>query len=212
MNSNTQELLQKLTVEEVAQALLDRADSISKLMEDGFLPPTLWKLRVLLGIIPTVDMTAYRTNSDNQIELFAIRRQTGPYAGRWCPVGGIVPKGSTIAEAMAKHWQTDIGYTLAHADWEHPLRMNQHMPPNALGELKPGVLPEPTKNSIAPFYVVQLREPFADPVFGSTAHGGQEAGGYAWFTEETLPPKDAFAYGFHNSYVQAFAWLKNKRG
>jgi hypothetical protein len=118
MTPEQQEFVKELSVEEVAQVLLDRAKAIEEMMTGGFLPHTLWKLRVLLGIIPTVDMTAYRQNKNGEAELFAIVRQTGPFAGLWCPVGGIVPKGSTIEEAMRAHWKKDLGFDLVdYVDW-----------------------------------------------------------------------------------------------
>ena len=163
--------------------------------EDGFVNPLVWKLRVMLGIIPCVDSVAVR-DTEHGREVLAAKRVTGPYLGKWCVIGGIISKGESIENSLRRHWKTDLGCEISEFDWRKPDSVHQHSP--LVSKPENDFLPEPTKFSTGIFYKVKLlNEPKS---YGSTKYGGQEVGGYEWFSKETLPPAEDFAYGFYELF------------
>ena len=188
--------LKDAKISDLVGELLSRTDLIR---EDGSLEPLVWALRVRLGIIPCVDSIAIRNGEGGNKEALAILRNTGPYAGRYCVVGGIVRTGESIEDAVRRHWGTDLGCKINFiTPWNKPRSVHQHCPPEASGNMKKDFYPEPTKNSIGLFHIVEVTD--ESGILGSTTYGGQEAGHYTWFTKETLPPAEKFAYGFHALY------------
>ena len=165
--------------------------------ENGFVDPVAWKLRVMLGIIPCVDSIAVRETEHGR-EVLATKRITGPYAGKWCVIGGVISRGESIENALRRHWKIDVGCEINSFDWRKPDSVHQHTPLISVSEND--FLPEPSKFSIGLFYKVQLLN---DPnKYGATKYGGQEVGGYEWFSKETLPSAENFAYGFHELFTQ----------
>ena len=167
---------------------------------DGFLEPLPWQLSVALNPIVTVDSCAIRYNKETGLlEASAIVRNTGIYKGFFCAVGGKVGLYKSVEEAVRGHWNSDLmGCELEYFDWEHPFCVHQHRPPSIETGDVGAFLPEPTKHSFSPFYVVRTK---SDPKgYGSTKHGGQEASGYQWFDKTNLPGPDKFAYGFWAHY------------
>ncbi len=190
--------LKDIKTADLVAELLERKDLVRP---DGALDQLVWKLRVVLGVIICVDCIAIRKNGKGQKEVVAELRNTGPYAGKYCVIGGIVRKGESIEEAVHRHWKVDLGCDITMVTpWNKPRSVHQHCPPNTMGEMKKDFYPEPTKYSIGLAYAVEVTNETG--ILGSTVYGGQEASHYTWFTKETLPPPEKFAYGFYALYKE----------
>ena len=195
--------LSKFSTEELAAELVLRKDLVK---ENGLVSPPVYELRKRFPIC-TVDSLAVRKRDDGKTEVMAIVRNTGPYKGRWCSVGGTVGLNESVEKALMRHWRDDLGLTVKivtfpgiDGSWQHPFCLNQHRPPTPAtidGVSSDDFYPEPTKHSIAPFYAVEITG--GTITFGSTAYG-QEASDIAWFCLEDLSEPETFAYGFHKSY------------
>ena len=196
--------LSNVSTEELITELLNRKDLVK---DDGLLLPAPWELRKALGYILCVDSMAVRYNQErNEKEVLLIQRNTGPYPGKWCAVGGTIAKGESIEVALRRHWRTELGCELKPFNFKKPFWYHQHCPPKEDGSIALDFCPEPSKESMAPFYEVEiLNQPTK---YGATEHGGQEARGYFWFTLKNLPAAEEFAYGFHEV---AFAVLQSVR-
>ena len=187
--------------DELLTELLKRPDLVA---EDGSLTALPWQTRVRLGAIACVDSIAVRTGTGGHKEALAIMRNTGPYAGKYCVIGGSIRRGESIEDAVRRHWMVDIGCEINFiTPWNKPRSVHQHCPPAPNGGMKKDFWPEPTKYSIGLFHIVEVTKETGK--LGSTATGGQEASGYTWFTAETLPQADQFAYGFHALYKEIFS-------
>lgn len=177
----------------LARELAQRPDLFD---EGGFLKSQeLFRLRCKLGAVVCVDSIPVRSGNDGWVEAMAVRRKTGPYAGKLCLVGGIVKKGMSLEESVREHFRTDLGAEIDFlTPWDHPVTMHQDMPPGTGGILKKDFSPDPTKDhNVVPVYLVKLRgEQF---VFGVTRHGGQEVGNIQWFSLENMPNPEEFGYG-----------------
>ncbi len=182
--------LTKFTTEELARELTGRDD----LFEGALLKYEVYKLSVELGIPPCVDGVAVRKR-DGIVEAMAIRRNTGPYTGKLCSVGGRIFFEESFEVAMRRQFTSDLGCEIEFiTPWDRPAFVHQFMRPRADGTLLPDFGPEPTRrhNMTIVYLVRLLSEKFT---FGSTTHGGQEAGGVEWFSLETMPPASEFGYG-----------------
>lgn len=182
----------KISTEELASELIKRSDLFN---ENGFLSTNqLYDLRCKLGVVICVDSVPIRKLNDGSIEIMAIRRKTGPYAGKLCLVGGILKKGYSVEESVRQHFKIDLGVEIDFiTPWDRPVCLHQDMRPLPDGSLKTDFAPDPTKDHvIAPVYLVKFRsEAFK---FGVTPHGGQEVAGTVWFSLKNMPPSSEFGY------------------
>lgn len=183
----------KISTKELAAELTNRVDLFN---EDGFLSSDeLYRLRCKLGAVICVDSVPVRKRADGTIEAMAIKRKTGPYAGKLCLVGGTVKKGDSIEESARGHFKTDLGVDIDFLTlWDKPACLHQL----ANGSLKTDFAPDPTKDHvIALVYLVSLKgEKF---IFGATPHGGQEVEDIFWFSLDNMPLPEEF--GYNNSVV-----------
>lgn len=198
-----------MTTEQIVEILLTKNDLVKP---DGLLTPIAWELRKKLGIILCVDSIAMRINEDEipREEILLIKRNSGPFKGKWCAVGGTIAVGESVYEAVARHWKVDLGCEIKKFDFKKPFYFHQHMPPAPDGTIKEGFCPEPTKSSMAPFYIIEVEN---EPTkLGESAYG-QEASTYSWFNLKNLPGESDFAYGFHEVCLEVlgssrkYTWL-----
>lgn len=184
--------LAKFSTETLAKELIARND----FFEEGglILKSEFYKLLTEMGVIFCVDGIAIRKNGTH-IEAMAIKRNTGAYKGKLCSVGGRVHVGEDIETALRRHFRVDVGHEInLTTQWDKPVGFFQFMRPRADGTIADNFGTEPSrKHAVSVLYLVQLDN--GAPVFGSTAHGGQEASGVEWFTLENMPPKEEFGYG-----------------
>jgi ADP-ribose pyrophosphatase YjhB (NUDIX family) len=193
--------------------------------DNGFLSREAFALQDTLGTRVCVDGAPGRVNENGEVELMAIDRGTGPYAGRLCLVGGgvgrvnekgqLVPE--RIDEALKRHFKRDLGFNVAPAtSWNTPQHIGQDMRPDENGELRDGFTPNPdSRHLIAMRYLVkvvdhegnQIQDP--KPEFGSTIFG-QEASDIVWFTEDQMPEDpNAWGYGHNETYQAMFRAANN---
>ncbi len=184
--------LANFSSETLAQELLARND----FFEDSgvILKPDFYKLLTEIGVIFCVDGIAVRKNNGN-IEAMAIVRNTGAYRGKLCSVGGRVLTGEDVEHALRRHFSVDVGYEIdLITPWDKPAGFFQFMKPRADGTVADNFGTEPSRrHATSVLYLVQPSE--GTPVFGSTAHGGQEASDVRWFSLENFPPREEFGYG-----------------
>ncbi len=185
----------KISTEELALELRKRSDLFN---ESGFLTTSeLYNLRCKLGAVICVDSVPIRKTIYEYcslVEVMAIRRKTGPFAGKLCLVGGIIKKGSSVEESVRQHFRIDLGAEIDFiTPWDSPVCLHQDMRPFPDGSLKKDFASDPTKDHvIAPVYLVKLRkENFS---FGATPHGGQEVADVVWFSLDNMPPAEEFGY------------------
>lgn len=187
--------LSALSDEELAGELCRRDISVLR----KFLPRELFQLRAKLGCITTTDGLAVRRYGQ-YVQGGLIRRNTGPYTGKWAFVGGCIFYGETVEEALRRHFRADMGVEISPVEndgWELPL-VRQYFPPDSNGILPAGFLPEPAKHAVSLTYLVQITN--GDMLFGTTQHGGQEAADFQWFSLEDCPPDSRFAYGMGDTF------------
>lgn len=161
-----------------------------------------------------VDGAPIRETSGNGPELMAIRRNTGPYAGKLCLVGGGVGQvqvdgrwvPESFEEALRRHFMTDLGFGIEPVlGWDQPQYLAQDMRPIE-GEVREGFTPNPaSRHVIAARFLVRITDGEDAPTFGSTEKGGQEASGIEWFTEEDMPDPSDFGYGHDQTYRAMFS-------
>ena len=183
------------------------------LTDDGLLTDKSFALADFLGTRVAVDGVAVRHNDKEQPELMAIRRNTGPYAGKLCLVGGGIGRineagawlPESIDEALKRHFKTDLGYDISPVgSWDAPHYVAQDMRPIE-GVVRPGFMPNPnSRHLLASRYLVTLNNPTERPVFGSTSVGGQEAADIEWFTKSEMPGHDDFGYNHGQTYDHMF--------
>ncbi len=179
--------LKDVTTEALASELRTRNDLIDA---EGFMPYELYLLIAAIQPIPCVDGVAVR-RKNGTIEALAIVRGTGKARGKWCSVGGKIRKNESKTDALRRHFHNDLkcGIEML-VPWDKPVVGLQCADRADVGD-NPDFGPEYGKHSISDYYPVRL---LGEPEFGKTAVGGQEAIGYAWFSRETLPPRDAFGF------------------
>jgi hypothetical protein len=203
--------LSEVPVAELLAAAMARPEEM--INESGFLSSEAFLLRNLLGIRVCVDGAAARRNAFNEVELMAIRRNTGPYAGKLCLVGGEVISvkdegGERLAEsfeeALARHFKKDTGYEIKSLMPWHSPYVVQEMAPH-YGRVKSGFSPnQEARHLVANRFLVAITNPDNQPSFGSTEHGGQEANEIVWFNSLDMPDPAAFGYGHAETYEKMF--------
>lgn len=88
--------------------------------EKGFLSREAFALADILSIRCCVDGIAVRRGHAGEIEAMAIRRNTGPFAGKLCLVGGGISKfkgngqwlPESAEEALRRHFKRDLGFEI----------------------------------------------------------------------------------------------------
>ena len=183
--------LSKFTTEELAKEMIARGD----FFDGQLLKNELYKLSIELGIQPCVDGVAVRKWADGACEALAIRRNTGPFAGSLCSVGGRILFEESFECAMRRHFTTDLGVEIAFiTPWDKPAAVHQFMRPMADGTILPDFGNDPTRrHDVTIVYIVQLlSEHFT---FNKGAHGKQEASSVEWFSLKNMPPLEEFGYG-----------------
>lgn len=208
--------LQKISVDELLGEVMRRPHELMN--EKGFLSKMAFALADFLAIRVCVDGIAARRNDRREIELMAILRNTGPYAGKFCLVGGgigrvkedgtFVPE--SVEEALRRHFMTDLGFVIRPVEsWTRPSYLAQDMRP-VEGVVKKGFTPNPdSRHLIALRYLVEIVNYERAPIFGRTEVGGQEAASIHWFTAATMPAPESFGYGHHETYLACFTPANN---
>lgn len=183
--------LSKLSSEDLAKELLTRND----FFVGDFLTPNIYTLSIELGIPPCVDGVAVRKRQDGVIEALTITRNTGPFKGMLCSVGGRIFFEESFETAMRRQFMTDLGANIEFiTPWDQPAAVHQFMRPQADGTVLPNFGVEPTRrHNITIVYMVRLLTD--DFHYGSTQAGGQEASSVTWFSLANMPPLEAFGYG-----------------
>lgn len=105
-------------------------------------------------------------------------------------VGGRVRKNEGLEQALQRHVQETLGVRPKGLAFSGVL--GQYLQDLVEAE-QLGFGHEPAKHAVAPICVATLE--VGELVFGSTAHGGQEASALHWFSVLELPPADCFCYG-----------------
>jgi ADP-ribose pyrophosphatase YjhB (NUDIX family) len=205
--------LSEVPTRELLQEVLNRDPEG---MYDGDSPYLVNEAFALADILATrvcVDGAAVRQNQRNETELMAIRRNTGPYSGRLCLVGGGVQQvkegdawlPESFEEALRRHFKTDLGYDIEPVtSWQEPQSLAQDMRP-INGEVREGFTPNPaSRHLVAARFLVRITSAADAPTYGTTAVGGQEAAGVEWFSEQDMPDAAAFGYGMRPTYELMF--------
>ena len=203
--------LQGISVDELLGEIMKRPNELMN--EKGFLSKLAFTLADFLAIRVCVDGIPARRSVQGDVELMAIRRNTGPYAGKLCLIGGGVGKvkkngewmPESVEEALRRHFRTDLGFEIEPLEsWDRPSYLAQDMRPID-GEVKKGFTPNPdSRHLIAARFLIRITNYEEAPTFGSTEVGGQEASGICWFTETEMPPPEEFGYGHHETYRRCF--------
>lgn len=198
--------ISQFTSEELARELLTR----TLVNEQGLLSKELYELRMALGTLVCVDGIPLRYNSSGDPELMAIRRNTGPYKGKLCYVGGIVPKGAPLKMALEQHFKRDLGLDIGFS--YNMVFVCEYLRPDSLGNTPDHFLPEPTKDhNVGITYVVKIVDD--QQINYGVGTGGQEASGVVWFSEDNMPSDEEFGYGQSRGYRKVFDKLKiNRKG
>lgn len=199
------------SMDELLGKVLDRQEEL--ITPDGLLGPQAFAVADILGTRFCVDGVPVRRNQQGNVELMAIRRATGPYAGKLCLVGGGVGRvregdrwvPESVEGALRRHFRTDLGYDIEPVgSWDQPHYLAQDMRPID-GEVRPGFMPNPaSRHLIAARYLVRLVNEDDGPVYGSTDLGGQEASGVQWFTQAEMPDLSEFGYNHGVTYEAMF--------
>ncbi len=206
--------LSDVSTPELLNELLRRVKAGEKITnEDGSLPDALWALVKEYSIIACVDAIPVRTNDAGEVELGAIVRNTGKYQGKLAQVGGRMQIGENPQMALSRHLKTDLGLDFSYYDQEagpnKPLYVTSYKPKEKDSDERPEVFADdPTKHSLAMTFLVTIPKD-QEMQFGKGA-GGQEAGGFQWFTENQLAQmtEDDFAFEQRHLFSKAFAEVK----
>lgn len=183
----------KISTKELAAELISRMDLFDK---EGFLSSDeLYRLRCKLGTTICVDAVPVRKKSEGAMEVMAIKRKTGPYAGKFCLIGGILKKDFSIEEGVREHFKNDLGIEIdSITPWNKPIVVCQYQQSSGRESLKDNFLPDPTKDhNIGLVYLVRLKS--EEFVFGATSYGSQEVENVLWFSKDAMPPLEEFGYG-----------------
>lgn len=204
--------LSKVPITDLLQEVLSRKDEL--VTEDGLLWREPYDLADFLGTRICVDGIPIRRNQQREIELMAIRRNTGPYVGKLCSVGGGVDQRirhmnewipESFEEALRRHFRVDLGFEIEPVtNWEDPQFLAQEMRP-VDGKVKEGFGPNPSsRHLVAARFLVRIIDEEKSPTYGATELGGQEVAGLEWFTRETMPELAEFGYGLGKTYQDMF--------
>jgi len=203
--------LQQMPVEKLLEEVMKRPHETMN--KKGFLSKMAFALADFLAPRVCVDGIAVRRNAKREIECMAIRRNTGPYAGKLCLVGGGVGKlkengtwmPESREEALRRHFKTDLGFEIEPVEsWTRPAYAAQDMRP-VNGVVKNGFTPNPdSRHLVADRFLVRITNYESAPIFGKTDVGGQEASGIHWFTRAQMPAPEEFGYGHHETYRESF--------
>lgn len=195
-------LLPSLFSTEALISALMRRDLLTK---GGLLEKKAYELRLHLGAVVCVDGIPFRKRDNGSAQLMAIRRNTGPFAGKLSFVGGIVAMRERLEDALRRHFMSDLGIEIGFPFGQLPFLVSQQQ-----NKKKDGWWHDPTKcHNIGLTYLVSLRsEEFR---FGSTQLGGQEARDTVWFDKRSIPSPEAFAYGMFEGYIKAFEFVESSQ-
>ncbi len=196
--------LQEFSTDELARELMSRPDQF----EGKHLKRSLYDLFVELGVVTCVDGIAVRKKV-GKIELMTIVRNTGPFKGKLCSVGGRILLEESVESAMRRHFKTDIGSNIELlTQWDRPVLFHQFMRPKSDGTVLPDFGVEPQKrHAVSMIYLVKLSDTHME--FGQTSLGGQEASGVRWFSKDDMPPDREFGYGQEVYYKKCFELAEN---
>ncbi len=162
----------------------------------------VWPLEVFnlvrtIAVMPCVDAFPVRwlRVRGKSPEIGFIRRGTGFYKGKWWCMGGRLNLGESFGHSLKRHVREALGVDFSLVpglSWHHPAYVGQYSP-SAIPLLEGEQLGhEPSKQCLSNTYLIELAN--EDFKFGSTAHGGQEAGDFRWFAIDALPLEE-IAYG-----------------
>lgn len=204
--------LSQVPASELLEEALKRPDEL--LDDNGMLEDAPFRLADQLSTRVCVDGLPVRRNPDGDVEAMAIRRNTGPYAGRLCLIGGGVNRvkvgdiwqPESFEEALRRHFGTDLGFEIepVGGSWKRPDYLAQEMRPID-GKVRDEFMTNPaSRHIIAVRFLVSLASEDELPTFGETEYGGQEATGIEWFTEQTMPESSEFGYDHDDTYRTLF--------
>ena len=170
---------------------------------DGWLEPEVFGLRSLLGPMPTADGIPLRRRSrDWRTEIGLIRRNTGPYTGKLCFIGGAVLLNESLEQALRRHFMTDLNARIELFDpsgWERPFRVWPYYSSNqSIGQES---LHNPTRHCVSSTFLVRILNE-KEMAFGSTEVGGQEAREFQWFSFNALPTDEELSYGITRTMLK----------
>src|SRR3989344_3246233 len=182
-------------------------------LDSGFLSNPLFAVKRDLAILPCVDAIPVRFRGLRVPEMGFILRNTGFYKGRWWCIGGVIAKKESFSRALRRNVQETlgVGFSLGPGlSWNRPAYVGQYTP-NLL-DLERGEYAghEPSKDCTSNTYLIELDS--EDFKFGSTAHGGQEAGGFRWFPLHSLPQGDEIGYGGDDTVRECAKWIVDNLG
>ena len=158
--------------------------------KDGVLSYEAFDLIRRLSPLLAVDGIPIRMNETKGLEVGFIRRNTGFYKGRLWSIGGRVLVGETPHTALRRAFKRDLGVEIVFVTGK-PSAVGTYVRDLDLAE-ELGVGHCPDYQTSPPIFLVWMKS--EKMVFGSTAHGGQEAGGFEWFPVDQLPPEEEFGY------------------
>lgn len=197
-------MLSSVSTRALAEELAGRTDLDTLLREDGLLPGTIWPLRKSLGVIACTDSFAVRKTCKG-LEGGVIRRGTGPYAGKFALIGGVVAFGETIEDAIRRHWRTDLGVEIVLPfGWRTPIEIAQYAP-QVHGVNRPEFGDEPTKHAVASTHLVEIVGGDSAVIQYGENDGGQEARELCWFSLENIPANEEWGYDMGSVFRRCMA-------
>ncbi len=205
-NITTDELathLSGLSTRKLAEVLAKRPDLTATCVNaEGRVDGAIWPLRKDLGPVACVDGIAMQINN-GVVEGGVIRRLTGKFPNKIAYIGGVVPLYVSIEEAMRRHFGTDLGLEITlPLGWDHPMFMRQYAPQED-GHNRSDFCWDPGKHSYASTHLVVITGDPKNITLGSTKEGGQEAGGFEWYSAHTCPPKDEWSYDMRDGFIES---------
>lgn len=177
---------------------------------DPVWPYEVFLLFAALGILPCVDAFPVRIR-DNKPEMGFILRNTGFYKGSWWDIGGRMNIGESFSQALNRHVRETLGVgfrLLPGQSWNSPAYLGQYGPKafSLSCEESENAGHEPSKWCISPTWLIDLES--EDFIFGSTAHGGQEARELHWFDLDRLP-YGKLGYSGDTTVRACADWIRN---
>ena len=155
-------------------------------------------------ILPCVDFIPVQKKG-NKYYIGLILRATGPEAGKYCLMGGIIQKGETVSQAIDRHLRKDINIKKFNfyqdIDEFHPLFVQRYFQKKISPLTNYGY--DPTKEAFTPTYLIQI---------ASKPKPMQEAKEFVWFSKDQIPPKPLIGYNHSFAIKEAFKYLIHTRG